>query len=137
MSTPNNSAYLSPNETLTDLTSPAAATTLDITKGLPENGNGKIYKHPFEGISNARRGLLMTIFATATALDVVNVSALVTATAQIARDLDLEAGNITWVYVYLFPPRLEHTAEWQSDVMQHHRLCLDLCRFPPLRRTTQ
>lgn len=97
MSTPNNSAYLSPNETLNDLTSPAEATTLDLTKGLPQDGNGKVHKHPFEGISSARRGILMAIFATATALDVVNVSALVTATAQIARDLKLEAGNITWV----------------------------------------
>lgn len=105
MTTPSNSTYQSPNETLTDVTTPAQATTLDIKNGLPRelggggggSRNDEVHKHPFEGISNARRGLLMAIFALATALDVVNVSALVTATASIAEDLKLEAGNITWV----------------------------------------
>jgi hypothetical protein len=62
------------------------------------NGNGDAHDSPFAA-SPARRTVLLCVFSLSIALDVVNVSALLTTTETIASDLGLVAGNVTWMWV--------------------------------------
>jgi hypothetical protein len=102
---------------------PPTSTHPPSTVGSPEDAATIVdepHQNPFTHIGSARRLLLTCVFALgefsrrakrtrvkvaetliwlglATAIDVLNISALVTTTASIAEDLDLTAGNITWM----------------------------------------
>jgi hypothetical protein len=66
--------------------------------GVGNNGSGDAHDSPFAA-SPARRTVLLCVFSLSIALDVVNVSALLTTTETIASDLGLVAGNVTWMWV--------------------------------------
>jgi len=82
----------------------SAVTAADLEKSgrsmdVEGNGNGNgATPHPgaFD-VSPARRTVLLGVFSLAIALDIVNVSALLTTTETIANDLGLVAGNVTWI----------------------------------------
>jgi MFS family permease len=61
------------------------------------NGNGATPHPGAFDVSPARRTVLLGVFSLAIALDIVNVSALLTTTETIANDLGLVAGNVTWI----------------------------------------
>ncbi len=54
-------------------------------------------KHDVFNVSNTQRYLLLFVFSLATAIDMLNVSAMLTTTESIAKDMQLHAGNITWM----------------------------------------
>lgn len=55
------------------------------------------HQGPFAHLGSARKSILLAVFALATAIDVLNISALLIMTPEIAADLDLTAGNVTWM----------------------------------------
>ncbi len=74
-------------------THPSVATSSTTRKYQDAN-----HQSPFD-VSSARRWTLLVVMSLAIALDVVNVSALLTATESIVQTIHLEAGNIIWVCV--------------------------------------
>lgn len=55
------------------------------------------HQGPFANLGSARKAVLLAVFALATAIDVLNISALLILTPEIAEDLDLHEGNVTWM----------------------------------------
>lgn len=61
--------------------------------------NDPTHQGPFDKLGPAKKAILLAVFAMATAIDVLNISALLILTPDIAADLGLNAGNVTWVIV--------------------------------------
>jgi MFS family permease len=61
--------------------------------------NDPTHQGPFDKLGPAKKAILLAVFAMATAIDVLNISALLILTPDIAADLGLNAGNVTWVSV--------------------------------------
>ncbi len=86
---------ISPLSTPHTLVDSPTTTHADLEKASPGT-TGVNSNSPFD-VSPARRYILLAVFSLATALDTVNVSALLTTTESISVDLGLEKGNITWM----------------------------------------
>jgi MFS family permease len=61
--------------------------------------NDPTHQGPFDKLGPTKKAILLAVFAMATAIDVLNISALLILTPDIAEDLGLHAGNVTWVSV--------------------------------------
>ena len=63
------------------------------------NVNDPTHQGPFDKFGPTKKAILLAVFAMATAIDVLNISALIILTPDIAEDFGLHAGNVTWVSV--------------------------------------
>jgi hypothetical protein len=89
--------------TLAEQKSAATSPEPTLTSASPVTNNTALvdpadhHQNPFASVGPARKIALTVVFSLATAIDVLNISSLITATASIAADLDLDAGNVTWM----------------------------------------